>query len=57
MDRVCRWCKHYEAGECHKLADNVTVCKRRGMLAVPVDEDKLVITIYDPENFYCKEWE
>ena len=54
MEKVCRWCKHYENGMCLRLAEAIdvdTLGERR------MSGEDVEIYIREPEGFYCKEWE
>ena len=52
MYKTCRWCKHYENGDCTR--DNFTVNDKDTWSDVT---DEVDLTIKDPESFYCSNWE
>lgn len=51
MDKVCRWCKHYENGNCTR--GNFYLIGECGYEV----EDEIDLSIKEPESFYCSNWE
>jgi len=53
MYHVCRWCKHYENGNCTR--DNFILTDVTDNFEDVTDITNLIIK--EPESFYCKDWE
>jgi len=51
MYHCCRWCKHYEDGNCTR--ENFYVVDEYGC-NVP---EEIKLEIKEPESFYCSNWE
>lgn len=54
MYHVCRWCKHYENGNCTKGKDIFYVSELDTDYSI---EEVAEFEIKEPESFYCKYWE